>query len=722
MPEAKDQETIENYDWALAELNETVQEELSTNLKLLQKKYRDEDLYGVVLDDSLGCLKLRFQTRSGLSEAALKRAQTCEASQIQLENLLRWSIEEFQHDEQLNLKKSSSIAQKISSRIWSTARDKRNRKKTRELYRLQKEVSHKIKQIYINNLFEQYHSLFTDSNDTPAWPIGISYCNVNKDRIKNFEYMSRISGEAVSQWYYQLGDGSIFSSLDTKTQTTLSTLLEELAKIAKKETGDAFKRFIADYAEHNIYSLYLYHNGDCTSYLFPSLTSEKGLDYVAQAYYKHSQLSLEDNRTQLRWSPCDSPYHTESETALKQTETLLQKLSNTIDRAGEHAAKYLNIDPCSDKFYDLHREVSEKIHQALIQQLKEIALLPEISEYIKRTGCVIWITAGDTSHDPIEDIAKIHNRSVADKIQQEMEEGYRLSSIDHELQTQHAEQEKESPTPPSFCLSDFDALLEKFNPSFFDEDGGIYLKQHTEQDFFRNGSSESEAAQNRLNLMSLLKESPFYEEIDKLYGHFIGAEFKKDDFLPSIGRRFALKLGDILQQEFPQKSFIIHMEVSRNSLSRIEFFQNRHDGFMPGFKSAQTKEGVKEVWLIGSKPASVKFPVGVFASEGKAYAQVFGIVSNKLLTNKSLSEHNVICEGSDYDQAYHHAKEALLEHLNESYNKAHLDFDCVHYPEAAKVSPSQGLTTYDMHKYHEHVQYWRMLEVTPDYLIKNLVS
>ncbi|WP_226661393.1 DUF4303 domain-containing protein [Microbulbifer aggregans] len=716
-------EIADSFQQLLVKLDNVFQQELTRNIDLIYEKYIESGLYGIILDSSGNEIALRFQTRAKLDQISNEMSGKCGANSDQLKNFMLWRLESFGTDSEISFSQTTAIAKCIYERQESLFDDalEKDGKEFHSIYALSNDLDLKIKEVYVKNLSDQHQVLYPRLENNPIKPIGISYCSGNGDKNRILECMAEISGDSLSQISIELGDGSVFSSLDCKTQENINTLLGALASSVKQEASSAFKKILTEYGGESIYSLYLYHNGDCTSYLFPGFNSENGLNHVAKLYSRHSQISFDENRMLLRWSPCDSPYHGDHESDLKKTEQILSELSKAADEASDHALKYLNIEPYSDCAYELSREISKKIHDMLVEQLREISRLPDIAEYIQKTDCVVWITAGDTSDDPVEDIARIHDESVACKVKQEMVEGERLSEIDYELQTQNAMKEAGNPSVPSFDISDFDPVVDEFNPEFVEHNGGIYLKG-VDENAFLDASSRSEASHNIFDLMRLLKKSPFYDEIEKLYGHFIGAEFKKDDFLPEIGRKFSFKLRQLLSEVYPDRSFTIYMEVSRGSQSRIQFFQNRQDGYTPAFKSNLVKEGVRESWLIGSKPPSVRFPVGFFVDDGKAVAQVFGMVANTIRTNRSLSEHSVVCEGIDYDQASHIAREALLEHLNSSFHESHLEFDCVHYPEVAVGGHEQGLVVFDMSEFHGHVQYWRMIEVTPNYLTKNLVS
>lgn len=127
-----------------------------------------------------------------------------------------------------------------------------------------------------------------------------------------------------------------------------------LARTIYDEAKAAFSKIIAEQKQNNIYSLSLYNSGDDWCYLYPTVSTESGLEAVAQQYKEneyYKNQSLNALKQDLRWSPCDSPLHDEYCDEMPNTQALLT--------------------PVSDLMYELYKadniEASDEIHDYLVQ-------------------------------------------------------------------------------------------------------------------------------------------------------------------------------------------------------------------------------------------------------------------------------------------------------------------------------------------------------------------
>jgi hypothetical protein len=85
------------------------------------------------------------------------------------------------------------------------------------------------------------------------------------------------------------------------------------------------------------YSVALYTSGEYL-YLVDTISTTQGLQQVAQQYLKDKfyrkqwKSSLEVGMAQLKWSPCDSPYHCEFEEHLAEADSILNSIWAEADQ------------------------------------------------------------------------------------------------------------------------------------------------------------------------------------------------------------------------------------------------------------------------------------------------------------------------------------------------------------------------------------------------------
>lgn len=503
--------------------------------------------------------------------------------------------------------------------------------------------------------------------------------------------------------------------------------IANLESIVTREGTEAFAAIIKQYGDDNIYALALYYAAGSWGYLMPTLATEKGLEYAAADYTKHSPLSLDQEKQSLRWSPCDSPYHGSSELDAMMPETATSLLE--LEALWSEAQAWLfdnesddDAEDGLDRGYKLVAEIHDLIHASVIKALSDMANTSAVRAYKEKTHCVICLNAGDISQeDFLRDVKALNPESVYLSVQAELEQADQISKLEPELWEKKRNEEKKNPPTTKLILKDFEDIIENFSPSFKQLDDSIIIE--SDKEHFGYPGSAYECAFNRFNLMEILQASPHFEELDKLFGHFIGENFKKDDLLPQIGRALVIKLGELLSRSFPGRSFYTHLVVNRNELYRFAFVLNRQDGYTFDMKCASINEGVHELRRIGPLPATIKVPCGFLQDNGQYLVQIFGIEGNKLFTEKSLHK-EILLAGSDtsFEDAKQAARDLILDHLNNGFNNSHLDINEIAYPdEFARIKivtdtppPSEARFSY--------IETWDEVEVSPDFLTHNLVE
>lgn len=454
-----------------------------------------------------------------------------------------------------------------------------------------------------------------------------------------------------------------------------------------KEGTHAFEQIIARHENLDIYFLAIFYHRGSYSYVFPSFASEAGLEKVTREYSIHSSIPFEEQKTSLRWNLADSPHHDRSEESFSMNETdkVILELTNLTDwilydLLAIHPDSYSEI---SDLSLEYTIKTHKQIHQALIEAVNEIAKTPVIDAFINKTKCIIGIAAGDEDYDQmLENVCQTNPPENLTRIKKDI--GNIDAGEQHILLYDQQTQELDSnPPKTSLTIDDFVDVIKNFKPKFEERDGAIFLKR--DADNIYSDVSQGENYYNRIEAFELLKDSPHYEEMYRLFGHFTGKNFEKDDLLPQFLRAIRDKICRALSRTFPQKSFYIYMIVDRTCLHYISFFQNRHDGFFPEMKLTNNKimfEGVREMVLLGNSSPSLKLPCILFKDKGLFYIQVYGIYFKIIFTELTVHEKSIITASEySYEDAIEKAKTAMTEQINIASERGELtSFDVIDYP------------------------------------------
>ena len=141
---------------------------------------------------------------------------------------------------------------------------------------------------------------------------------------------------------------------------------------------EAFRRSAAQHRSETIYCAALYTSGEY-GYVYDTISTSEGLDQVAERYLrKRSFDNLEQAVRDLKWSPCDSPYHLENEHLFERSNELLSQLWNAVRQ---------NSACDSDRVY-------REVHSVFVDILKTVR-----SSNIFPSDCLITLLAGDQSNE-----------------------------------------------------------------------------------------------------------------------------------------------------------------------------------------------------------------------------------------------------------------------------------------------------------------------------------
>jgi Domain of unknown function (DUF4303) len=119
----------------------------------------------------------------------------------------------------------------------------------------------------------------------------------------------------------------------------------------------AFTQARALHPEERFYCYALYTN-DLASYICPTCSSEQGLQQVARQYLARDGGTLAGQLDELRWSPCDSPYHLLGEEHFAEVDRLLQTRPDPyeLDEDAAGTEVHLRFEACFQALAQLDAE------------------------------------------------------------------------------------------------------------------------------------------------------------------------------------------------------------------------------------------------------------------------------------------------------------------------------------------------------------------------------
>lgn len=472
-------------------------------------------------------------------------------------------------------------------------------------------------------------------------------------------------------------DTRIMSRLTLVEKLNIDAQLQQFKLAIIDEVGLAFNEIIQRYGEEGLYSLALYHDGNFTRNFIISFSTEKGLLASATRYAKHSPMGIAEHQCMLRWSEGDSPYH-EIYPELEKTELARSELESIVGDAVKAVGEYdFDIE------LELHKEFSRRMEATAVQALEQVAQQTDITAFVQSNGCTISLSAWDIDgRHMLNSIESVLGVAERNKVEKQIQDAHELNERHWELT--EAERLKSAPIVTSLKVSDFQDVIDRFNPVFIEKDGNVFIDDKCISIVNSHlNSSRYEYQTNRFCLMELLKDNAHFDEMDKLFGHFRGPQFNVDDLLPCIARALVLKLADLLVAQFPEHAFYTYMEVDRFSGSSFRFFHNRQDGMTGQAKTGAflgEGNGVKECRVVGPVASTVKVQAGLYRSEGHYVAHAFACYNHKLFTDLTDHASELICTSAlSYEEAVVRLKRALQDHFDNGFYHDFMNFYVFEY-------------------------------------------
>jgi Domain of unknown function (DUF4303) len=155
-------------------------------------------------------------------------------------------------------------------------------------------------------------------------------------------------------------------------------IMDQLRIELEKAALEAFRRSAAQHRSETIYCAALYTSGEY-GYVCDTVSTVEGLDQIAKNYVRKGSFeNIEQAVHDLKWSPCDSPYHLENEHLFERSNALLSQLWNAVRQDPEGD---------SDRVY-------REVHAVFVAVLKTVR-----GATIFAPDCLITLLAGDQSDE-----------------------------------------------------------------------------------------------------------------------------------------------------------------------------------------------------------------------------------------------------------------------------------------------------------------------------------
>lgn len=170
------------------------------------------------------------------------------------------------------------------------------------------------------------------------------------------------------------------------TDADLQQLEDELCRLGSA----GFLRIRRKHPTESFYSFAFYTNGE-RNYVILTASTYEGLEQVARKYQQrdgYRERTLEGLKTDLKWSPCDSPLHEEAADELDDLQPLMDRVSAELDRRGD-----LNDDLKS------YETLVEEIDNCLLNALQRIDADGVFGGTNERRNVLVNLLLGDQSDE-----------------------------------------------------------------------------------------------------------------------------------------------------------------------------------------------------------------------------------------------------------------------------------------------------------------------------------
>jgi hypothetical protein len=176
---------------------------------------------------------------------------------------------------------------------------------------------------------------------------------------------------------------------------------EKFYELLYAASKSAFASIQHSHKNEGFYLFALYTCGDL-AYVLPTSSTEEGLTLAAQKYSaikRYQDFSIEQLRERLRWSPCDSPLHTQGEEYFVD-----------VSKSVSDVPLILDSIPIKESWQEFENFV-DKFMEICIKVVKQLDIEGAFGEGERRNSIVLNILMGDQSDEERLKFAKLLNPS-----------------------------------------------------------------------------------------------------------------------------------------------------------------------------------------------------------------------------------------------------------------------------------------------------------------------
>ena len=410
-------------------------------------------------------------------------------------------------------------------------------------------------------------------------------------------------------------------ALDATQKKQLKLLINALKEAVLAEGLVAFKHIITSYTDYDIYCLSMYYDPNNWSCLEPRYSSEQGLQQTTNEYAEQYHLSEEHFLKIIRWQPEDATCSLGEDVAasfMQQTNSILTDINTLLEALQDPIGETQFVKKTNAQIKKEHK----KIHRVVVEALVEIVNQPDIQAYCNSHSCAVALLANKLKEEDIlSEIECINNKETYQRVAREHELAYIASRAWAKMSNKFRPSAGRTPPKIKLTLRDFEDIIESFSPTLEVTDGYVHIKRswgferHRRQDYH-----------NDMKLDWILQKSKHYAEIEPvIYTSYTGNySYKATSLIPQIARALTIKLGSILKEQFPTRSFYTYMIVGADVDNSINFYENLKDGYRISDKHELEYGGFSETRYISSTPLSLIVPVALYKDDDCFIAHATG--------------------------------------------------------------------------------------------------
>lgn len=203
-------------------------------------------------------------------------------------------------------------------------------------------------------------------------------------------------------------------------KASFSESIDKLKKDFPSECLNSLLGILKEFEGRGLYAVAIYHCGNYSGYLLPTVLCDEGLEVAAKKYVESDNLTLSELKSCLRWSPCDSPFHDLShEFGFTKTMLHLDNICGLMEELDSLLEEYDLYDDNDDS--DEYIRALLSIKGVLNNTIRQVLADSRFESY-RSSGGIVYLTCGDTSHEDItHNVSFVNGDFHAEKVSRELD-------------------------------------------------------------------------------------------------------------------------------------------------------------------------------------------------------------------------------------------------------------------------------------------------------------